>query len=858
MSSLVIVESPTKARTIKRFLPNGFRVKASMGHIRDLPNSASEIPAKLKREPWAALGVNVAKAFEPMYVVPRDKKKVVTDLKKDLKDATEILLATDEDREGESISWHLIQALKPKVPVKRMVFHEITKEAIQEALRNCREIDENLVRAQEVRRILDRLVGYSLSPLLWKKIATGLSAGRVQSVSVRLLVDRERERRAFKAGTYWDLRARLRKDEAPFEAQLVSLRGKRLATGRDFDETTGRLAEGKDLLLLAEDEAQTLRDQLRSQSWTVDTVEEKRVTRKPAPPFITSTLQQEANRKLRMTAQEAMRVAQSLYEQGFITYMRTDSVHLSDQALRAARGCVEEMYGKDYLYPSPRQYKTKSRGAQEAHEAIRPAGSAFVLPKDTGLAGKELSLYSLIWKRTVATQMADAVQINVTAHLQVEEARFRASGRRIEFPGYFRAYVEGTDDPEAALEDREVPLPAMRSGDTVACDELEATEHQTQPPGRYTEATLIRTLEREGIGRPSTYATIIGTIIERGYAFRLKDTLVPSFTAFAVTALLENHFPDLVDNGFTARMEETLDEIARGEADWLPYLQAFYQGDKGLEKLVKDKETEIAPSDFRTIRFQDLDTNTRVRIGRYGPFLERAHEEEHETASLPQDLPPAELDSSQVDSIFLQRANANHEICVDPENGEPVFLLTGRYGPYVQLGDGKGGSRPKRTSLPKGMKETEVTEEIALGLLSLPRLLGRHPETGGEILAGMGRYGPFVVHDDPQHGKDYRSLDKSDSVLEIRLDRALEILGQPKRGRGRPTRSAKPLRELGAHPEDGAPVTLHDGPYGPYVKHGRVNASIGDRSPDGITLEEAIGLLREKRAAPKRKRARRG
>src|SRR5579883_308378 len=591
MSKLVIVESPTKARTIRNYLPSDYRVEASMGHVRDLPQSASEIPASVKGEKWAPLGVNVESNFEPLYVVPQDKKKIVKELKDALKAADELILATDEDREGESISWHLLQLLKPNVPIKRMVFHEITEEAIQEAVRNCRDVDERLVRAQETRRILDRLVGYTLSPLLWKKIAFGLSAGRVQSVAVRLLVRRERERRAFRQGSYWDLKATLEagsQEKQAFDARLVSLAGVRVANGSDFDEATGQVIAGRNVVLLNEAEARTLQDRIRDRAWTVTNLEERPVTRKPSPPFTTSTLQQEANRKLGLSARDTMRVAQSLYEQGYITYMRTDSVSLSQQAIAAARDCVQAMYGSNYLSPEPRQYATKSKGAQEAHEAIRPAGSSFRTPQQTGLKDREFRLYDLIWKRTVATQMAEVRQTHVTVQIQVEDAGFRASGKRIDFPGFFRAYVEGSDDPNAAIEDQEVILPTLRVGDTPNCTDLEAIGHETQPPARFTEASLVKTLESEGIGRPSTYASIIGTIIDRGYANMVGNALIPTFTAFAVTSLLEKHFPDLVDTSFTARMEHTLDEISTGEVEWLPYLKQFYLGDTGLETQVRD------------------------------------------------------------------------------------------------------------------------------------------------------------------------------------------------------------------------------------------------------------------------------
>src|ERR687886_1719616 len=653
MSTLVIVESPTKARTIRNYLPSDYRVEASMGHVRDLPQSATEIPASVKEEKWAQLGVNVEANFEPIYVIPKDKKKIVQQLKDALKDATELVLATDEDREGESISWHLLQVLKPKVPTKRMVFHEITQEAIKKARKNCRNTDEQLDHAQETRRILDRLVGYTLSPLLWKKIAWGLSAGRVQSVSVRLLVNRERQRRAFRQGSYWDLKAILEQSKTPFDSRLVTVGGVKVATGADFDPNTGQIIAGRQVRLLSEAEARELRERLLDKTWTVADLEERPVTRKPAAPFTTSTLQQEANRKLHLSARDTMRTAQSLYEQGYITYMRTDSVHLSEQAIAAARSCVEQMYGQQYLSPKPRQYATKSKGAQEAHEAIRPAGSTFRTPKETGLSGRELALYDLIWKRTVACQMADSRQTQITVQLQVEDAGFRSSGKRIDFPGYLRAYVEGSDDPEAALEDQEVILPPLKVGDHPNCRELEADGHETQPPARYTEASLVKTLESEGIGRPSTYASIIGTIVDRGYAKLIANALIPTFTAFAVTTLLETHFPDLVDTGFTSRMEQTLDEIATGEASWLPYLQKFYKGETGLATQVKEQESQIDAKVARTVVLENI--SAKVCIGKFGAYLESESEEGLVKASIPQDLTPADLDPEQVEFLLKQK-----------------------------------------------------------------------------------------------------------------------------------------------------------------------------------------------------------
>jgi len=851
MSKLVIVESPTKAKTIRNYLPSGYRVEASMGHVRDLPQSASDIPAKVKGEDWAKIGVNVEAGFEPLYIIPQDKKKIVKILKDALKDADELVLATDEDREGESISWHLLQVLKPKVPIKRMVFHEITEEAIQGALQNCRDLDEQLVRAQETRRILDRLVGYTLSPLLWKKIAFGLSAGRVQSVAVRLLVQRERERRAFRRGAYWDLKALLMKDKTSFEAKLITVGGTRVATGSDFDEATGQITAGREVLLLDEAQALALYERLQSTPWTVSNLEERPSTRKPSPPFTTSTLQQESNRKLRISARDTMRTAQSLYEQGYITYMRTDSVHLSQQAIAAARNCVERKYGSDYLSPQPRQYTTKSKGAQEAHEAIRPSGTTFRTPQETGLSGRDLQLYDLIWKRTVATQMAEARQTHITVHIAVDDAGFRSSGKRIDFPGFFRAYVEGSDDPDAALESQEVVLPPLQTGDHPECQELEAISHETQPPARFTEASLVKTLESEGIGRPSTYASIIGTIQDRGYAQMVNNSLVPTFTAFAVTNLLETYFPDLVDLGFTARMEHTLDEISTGDVAWLPYLKSFYLGTDGLETQVKQQETQIDPTEARTITLEGLEA--KIRIGRYGAYLETEEGEETVKATIPQDLTPSDLDPEQVETLLRQKTEGPDKVGLHPDTGEPIYKRIGPYGPYVQLGDeSEANPKPKRTSLPKGVKADDVTLEMAVGLLSLPRTLGLHPETNAKVQSNLGRFGPYVVHSKGAEGKpDYRSLKGDDDVLTVTLERALELLAEPKSRRGR---SSTPLRELGAHPADGEPVNIYKGPYGIYINHGKVNAPLPEgETQESVTMEQAVLAIATKAGSKKTK-----
>ncbi len=838
---LVIVESPTKAKTIRKFLPKNYVVEASIGHVRDLPQSAADIPANVKKEPWSKIGVNVKENFEPLYVIPKNKTKVIADLRKKLKDADELFLATDEDREGESISWHLIEILKPKIPVKRMVFHEITKSAIEKALENTRQIDTKLVRAQETRRILDRLVGYTLSPLIWKKIAFGLSAGRVQSVGLRVIVDRERQRIQFKKSQYWDLKADLHKGGESFEAKISSIKGKKVAQGKDFDELTGKLLSNKDVVLLGEAEAKELSQALKSTSWSVTSVEEKPNTARPSPPFITSTLQQEANRKLGLSSRDAMRVAQKLYEEGYITYMRTDSPNLSAEALTGARRCIERMYGKDYLSPEPRQFSSK-KGAQEAHEAIRPAGSDFTPPKDTELRGMELALYELIWKRTVASQMAEAKKLSVSVKIASGDSEFSASGTRILFPGFIRAYVEGSDDPEASLEDREVLLPDLKKGDVLKLIELNPLFHETKPVARFTEASLVQMLEKEGIGRPSTYASILSTIIDRGYVRRLGNALVPTFTGFAVTQLLERHFSELVDTGFTSEMERNLDEIAEGNLDWLPYLEKFYLGKKGLEAMVKEQEKKIDPTESRTVNLPQV-KGFEIRIGRFGPYIHKEGKKKNDEAvraSLPESLAPADLNEEELDRLLEQQEKGPTPLGIDPQTKHPIYCLVGRYGPYVQLGneDETKETKPKRVSLLKGMDPQTLTLEEALRLLQLPRILGVHPETKKPIVANLGRFGPYVVHE-----KDFRSLKKDDNLFEVDLKRALEIFAQPKgAGRGQTV-----LRELGKHPADNEVVNLMEGRYGIYVKHGKVNVSLPkDADSKVFDLESALKLLETK------------
>ncbi|MGM0587479.1 MAG: type I DNA topoisomerase [Bacteroidota bacterium] len=854
MKSLVIVESPTKAKTIRKFLSNEYEVDSSMGHIRDLPASAKEIPAKFKKESWSNLGVNVDEGFEPLYVIPSGKKKVVKRLKKLLKESDELILATDEDREGEAISWHLIEVLNTDKPVKRMVFHEITDSAIKDALENFRDIDMNLVNAQETRRIIDRLAGYTISPVLWKKIAPGLSAGRVQSVAVEFLVERERERMKFKSARYWDLKAKVSKpdgNKTQFPADLTHLNGKRLASGKDFDENTGKLKKPDNVVLLLDEDARKLRDQLDKADWEVSEVKVNRKKRNPSAPFTTSTLQQEANRKFGYPARTTMRVAQSLYENGYITYMRTDSYNLSGQAINAARNAVEEQYGKEYLYKSARNYgKKKQKGAQEAHEAIRPAGSFFRHPNSLGLRGPEYKLYDLIWKRTVATQMASAelefTNVTIEAKAADTRAEFKANGKKILFPGFFLAYVEGSDDPEAALENQENPLPDLSVGDQISLHELEAKDHETKPPARYTEATLVKELENRGIGRPSTYATIISTIQDRGYAESISNSLVPTFTAFAVTELLESYFPDLVDSDFTSELEARLDKIAHGEEDPKQYLGSYYKGKNGIETKVEEQEDKIDPQDAKKLNLPLEGLNgIEVLVGRYGPYIKAKEGDEEVTASLPVDMKPSDITIDKLKELLKSEKEGPQSLGNDPETGKPVYVLSGRYGPYVQLGDqGEDKKKPKRVSLLKGMKPADVDFELALKLLELPRLLGQHPETGKDVRAGVGRYGPYVVHDG-----NFKSLPKSESVLEIGLDRALELLKQKKKG------SRSEIKDLGKHPENGKSVRVMDGRYGPYIKVGRKNISLPDDvDPEKVTMEKAVELYAEKSKKGRKKK----
>jgi DNA topoisomerase-1 len=868
--TLVIVESPTKARTLERFLGDRYTVKSSFGHVRDLPDSASEVPEEIKKKKWGRIGVDTEGDFKPYYVVPDDKRKNVADLRAALKGASEVMLATDPDREGESISWHLLEVLKPKVPVKRIVFHEITKKAVEQAIADAHDVDDNLVRAQESRRILDRLYGYTLSPVLWKKVQTGLSAGRVQSVAVRLIVDREEERLAFRAARYSDLNGQFTADGRTFGGTLTRLGDVRVASGKDFDQQG--VLTGKNVRLLSDDDAASLAQVLeRNLPWSVTSVEAKPGVERPAAPFTTSTLTQEASRKLGFSTQRTMQAAQRLFQDGHISYHRTDSTTLSDEALAASASAIREMFGDDY-YAGPRRYATKVKNAQEAHEAIRPTAftSAAAALKDE-LSGDDLRLYELIWKRTMASQMVDArvlrTNIEISADAgQGQQAVFSASGKAIEFAGFRRAYVEGSDDPSAELEEQETVLPTLTVGEPVDRDKarvrlagLEAVGHETNPPARYTEASLIKELERIGVGRPSTFAATIGTIERRGYVFRQGKALVPSFTAFAVTRLLREHFGDLIDVEFTAEMEEDLDQISRGEREWLDFIKQFYRGDKhhrGLEEAVKQAQ-ETAEYPLIDVGVDpESGEKVRVRIGRYGPFIQLGEGGPGKTAGLPPTQAPADLSVEKAMTLVRAKAAGPRTLGVDPKSGMNVYAINGRFGAYVQLGEmpEKGSKeKPKRSSMIGSMTESTVTLEEALQLLALPRDLGADPTSGEVIVAGLGRFGPYV-----KKGDDYRSLEETDDLFTVGLERAIALLAAPKRSA---RQAAKRVIRKIEVPNGGNALQVLEGRFGPYVTDGETNASIPrGADPATISLEEAQGLLEARRGAPPRekRRGRRG
>jgi DNA topoisomerase-1 len=844
---LVIVESPAKAKTIAGYLGKDYVVESSVGHIRDLPNNASEIPAADKDKPWARLGVDVEHDFKPLYVVDSRKKKVVSELKAKLKTVDELLLATDEDREGEAIAWHLREVLKPKVPVRRMVFHEITKPAIERALGETRDIDDRLVDAQETRRILDRLYGYEVSPVLWRKIMQGLSAGRVQSVATRLVVERERERMAFVAAEYWDVVGTF--EPGGFTARLASVDGRRVAQGRDFDR--GGNLRTADAVQLDEAAARDLGGALEGADFRVSSVEEKPYTRRPAAPFMTSTLQQEASRKLRFSSQQTMRTAQRLYENGYITYMRTDSTTLSESALAAARDQARELYGSEVVPAEPRQYTRKVKNAQEAHEAIRPAGDRFRTPDQVRreLSADEFNLYDLIWKRTIASQMADARGQTVSVRIAAEASdgrrtEFATAGTVITFRGFLLAYEEGRDEP-AATDAEEKVLPPLSEGDALTAAALEPEGHSTSPPARFTEASLVKALEERGIGRPSTYAAIMGTILDRGYVRKQGQALVPEFLAFAVVNLLERHFPRLVDYEFTARMEDDLDEIAAGDEARTAWLQRFYFGaadGDGLKEQVEGRLAEIDAREVNTIELPNSDIV--VRVGRYGPYLERGSDRQ----TLPPDIAPDELTADRAAEILAQ-ASQEQELGVDPETGRSIALRSGRYGPYVTEVVHRD-EKPRTASLFKSMSPESLTLDDALRLLTLPRTLGELD--GEEVLAANGRYGPYV-----KRGKESRTLASEDDLFTITLEEALAKLAEPRQSGRRA--AAPPLKELGDDPVSGKPIVLKEGRFGPYVTDGETNASLrAADSVESITPERAVELIKARRergpAKPVRKR----
>ncbi|MGQ0632330.1 MAG: type I DNA topoisomerase [Sporichthyaceae bacterium] len=875
--ALVIVESPTKAKKIAGYLGSAYIVESSYGHIRDLPNGAAEVPAKYKGESWARLGVDVDNGFAPLYVVGADKKAQVKKLKDALAEADTLYLATDEDREGEAIAWHLRELLDPKVPVHRMVFHEITERAIIEAVSNPRALDQQLVDAQETRRILDRLYGYEVSPVLWKKIMPRLSAGRVQSVATRLVVERERERMAFRAASYWDLDANLSTgrtssgadDPTTVIARLASVDGRRVASGRDFG-SVGELKASSDVVHLDEAAARGLGSRLEAASFAVRKVERKPYTRKPYAPFRTTTLQQEAARKLGFGAKRTMQVAQKLYENGFITYMRTDSTTLSETAIAAARSQARELYGADHIPDTPRRYESKQRTAQEAHEAIRPAGETFMTPAQTHLTGDEFRLYELVWMRTVASQMKDASGQSVSVRIggtssSGEDVEFTASGKTITFHGFLKAYVEGADDPDAELDDREKRLPLLTEAQVLNLLGISVEGHETRPPARFTEASLVSELEGRDIGRPSTYASIIGTILDRGYVFKKGTALVPAWLAFSVVGLLEKHFPHLVDYDFTARMEDVLDDIANGEAQMVDWLSRFYFGPPagevspngdapsdnggsggvtaaagaaaGLKKLVSE---HIGDIDAREVNSLPIGAGIVVRVGKFGPYVERERDGEIERGNIPEEMAPDEL-TVEVAEALLAAPSDDRVLGEHPETGLPVVAKNGRYGPYVTEVLPEGSKdKPRTASLFKTMALDTIDLDSALSLLTLPRTLGE--DNGHEVIASNGRYGPYV-----KRGTDTRSITSEDQLLTVTLAEALEILAQPKlRGRAA---AAPPLKELGADPVSGKVMVVKEGRFGPYVTDGETNASLrkGDEI-ETLSDERAAELLADRRA----------
>ena len=817
LHNLIIVESPSKAKTLKRFLGNDYQIEASVGHVRDLPKSD--------------LGVDVDNGFKPTYVASKDKSKVITQLKKLLKNASTLYLATDPDREGEAIAWHLMELLDPKIPVKRLAFHEITKTAIQESFDHIRDIDQSLVSAQEARRILDRLWGYLVSKKLWFNVKGGLSAGRVQSPAVKIVVDREKERARFIESEYWSIITQFDSKGESFEARLKALDGQKIAIGKDFDKETGKLSKSN-LLALDKTKAESLAESFLNSDWKVTKVEQKPAKQNPYPPFITSTLQQEGVRKLRMSSQQVMRNAQKLYEEGYITYMRTDSVSLSSEAINGSRNAIKSLFGAEYLPETPPIYKSKVKNAQEAHEAIRPAGATFKNPKDIQgeLDGQEWKLYDMIWKRTLASQMKSAKLLKTNVEISDGKAMFDAHGKVIEFPGFLKVYVEDIDDPKKERDDKESILPPMQEGESVKGKDFTPNQHFTKPSPRFTEATLIKELEALGIGRPSTYAAIMGNIQNRGYARKVNGALIPTFTAYAVIQFLESNFTDMVNLQYTADLENTLDAISRNEMKSEDFLTQFYKGEKGTAGLEALLENEVDKEKSRTIMElkDDSGKTITVKIGRYGVYIQDGET----NTTLPDDSIPSELNFKNALIRLQKKAEAPTELCSHPDSGEPVLFKDGRFGPYVQCGD-------KMKSLLPGMTQAEITPEIALKLIALPKDLGKHPESGDVVKSDIGRYGPYI-----RCGKTTRSVIAPDSILDLSLNRAVEILATEKAKAG-----ARVIKELGIDPKTQMAIEIKDGRYGAYVTVGKINATLPKETiSDEVTLDIALQLIADKKA----------
>ena len=823
---------------MERFLPD-CEVIATVGHIRDLPRTAEEVPESYKGTAWGNLGINVDDNFKPIYVVSKDKKKLVTEILKKINRRKEVYLATDEDREGESISWHIAELANPEVAMHRMVFHEITPAALKAAITNTRKINLSLVKAQETRRILDRLVGYTVSPLLWKKVAAKLSAGRVQSVVLRMIVEREKERMKFVSNRYWSFTASFNHEQKPFHALMRQIGEKQLVQAKDFDPISGKLLNPEKVVVLNEEDCKKIKLELAEEKFTVTDIEKKKLNRNPPPPFITSSLQQEGVRKLKVNSRNLMRLAQNLYEKGFITYMRTDSSALSAEALLATEKIIEQDYGKNYLATKKARPAKKVKGAQEAHEAIRPAGESFKHPEKAGLIGLEAELYKLIWQRTVASQMKPALMNQTTLHLEVKNYLFRANGRDIEFDGYLAVYKSTAD-----LGPTEI-LPQLKVGQQLTAEDLLYNEHNTEPKARYNEASLIKMMETEGIGRPSTYAAVIDTIFMRGYIKKKREAIFPTITAFAVSDLLKKHLPDLIDTKFTAKMEQKLDDIAKDGEDALEYLRKFYSGKQGLNQLVNRLNEAISPKDYREVYIPTV--GSRIKLGRFGPFVQFDYEGKAVSVKINDDTPPAELTRELLTKQAQDNSSSLAGLGADPDSGLTIYYLVGSYGPYLQIGENKDSEnrKPKRVGLPHYISHDKISLDLALKLIKLPNLLGTHPDTGRKISTNIGKYGPYIVHD-LKDKKDFRSLDSLDDLWEISLDQAIKIFQSEKRSSNR-----KPLRSLGDHPDEGEPVNIYKGPYGIYLRCGKKTASLpSDSNYETIELTEAVKLIDKYRLKP--------